>query len=88
MAEISAADEERDSASVLDTAEHRGEPFAAVRRGKTTARGQPLGSAAGRDVKTLLADTRLDPAWAEELAELRGLLEGASRSAGCAQAQA
>ena len=46
-----------------------------VRRGKAVARIEPLRRGTGRDVKELLSAARLDPARADELAELRTLLE-------------
>ena len=75
MAEISATDAARGFASVLDAVEHRGEQFTVVRRGKAVARIEPLGRGDGREVKELLSAARPDPAWADELAELRRLFE-------------
>ncbi|WP_423917001.1 type II toxin-antitoxin system Phd/YefM family antitoxin [Candidatus Poriferisodalis sp.] len=75
MTEISATEAARGFASVLDAVEHRGQQFTVVRRGKAIARIEPLGLGEGREVKELLSATRPDPAWADELADLRRLLE-------------
>ena len=75
MTEISATDAARGFASVLDAVEHRGEQFTVVRHGKAIARIEPLGRGEGRDVKELLSAMRPDSAWADELADMRRLLE-------------
>lgn len=75
MTEISATDAARGFASVLDAVEHRGEEFTVVRRGKAIARIEPLAHGEGREVKELLSAALPDPAWADELSDLRRLLE-------------
>lgn len=75
MTEISATDAARGFASVLDAVEHRGEQFTVVRHGRAIARIERLAHGEGREVKELLAAARPDPAWADELSDLRRLLE-------------
>ena len=75
MTEISATEAARGFASVLDAVEHHGEQFTVVRRGRAIARIEPLGHGEGREVKELLSASRQDAAWADELADMRRLLE-------------
>lgn len=71
---VSATEASRSFADLLDAVEHRGERFTIVRRGRPVASLGPTAGVTGADVKALLRRHRPDPAWAEELAELRGLL--------------
>ena len=72
---MSATDAARNFADLLDAVEHRGERFTIVRRGKAIAQLEPVGRGLGADAKDLLRRHRADPAWADDLAAVRGLLE-------------
>jgi prevent-host-death family protein len=78
--DISATDASRRFADLLDAVEHRGERFVIRRHGRVIARLEPARAASGAELKAYLARHRADPAWAGELAELRGLLEVEDRS--------
>jgi prevent-host-death family protein len=73
--EITATDASRRFSDLLDAVEHRGEHFAIVRRGKVIAHLEPVPTANGRDVKSLLRRHRSDPRWSQDLDELRRLVE-------------
>jgi len=75
MAEISATDAARNFAELLDAAEHRGEHFTILRRGKAVAHLQPVGRGGGAEVKAMLGRHRIDAGWTEDLGHLRDLLE-------------
>lgn len=75
MPDITATDAARHFADLLDGVEHRGEHYTIVRRGKAVAHLEPVASGRGTDVKSLLRRHRPDSAWAQELSDLRGLLE-------------
>ena len=75
MPDITATDAARRFADLLDGVEHRGEHYTIVRRGKAVAHLEPVAIGRGSDVKSLLLRHRPDPAWAEDLNDVRGLLE-------------
>ena len=75
MPDVSATDAARNFADLLDAIEHRGEHFTIVRRGKAIAQLEPMNRGLGVDVKALLRRHRPDAAWANQLDEVRSLLE-------------
>jgi antitoxin (DNA-binding transcriptional repressor) of toxin-antitoxin stability system len=75
MPDVSATDAARNFADLLDAIEHRGEHFTIVRRGKAIAHLEPMNRGLGVDVKALFRRHRPDAAWANELDEVRALLE-------------
>lgn len=75
MSEISATDAARNFADLLDAIEHRGEHFTIVRRGKVIAHLEPVSRGRGADVKRLLGEHRADPAWSDDLAAVREIVE-------------
>ncbi len=75
MPNITATDAARHFADLLDDVEHRGEHFTIVRRGKAVAHLEPIARGRGGDVKSLLRRHHPDGRWAEDLADVRGLLE-------------
>jgi prevent-host-death family protein len=79
MADISATDAARSFSDLLDGVEHRGESYTIVRRGKAVATLAPVGQGTGREVKALMAKLQADPAWIEDLAAMRSLLETDTR---------
>jgi prevent-host-death family protein len=74
MPEITATEASRSFADLLDAVEHRGETFVIVRRGKVIAQLEPARAATGARAKDVLRRHRIDPAWSEEVAELRSQL--------------
>ncbi|MEO8425060.1 MAG: type II toxin-antitoxin system prevent-host-death family antitoxin [Actinomycetota bacterium] len=80
MKDLSATDAARRFSDVLDAVEHRGESFAIVRRGHAVAQLVPVAASQGRDVKRFLLSHRADPAWREDLEDLRGGLVAEERS--------
>ena len=80
MPDVSATDAARNFADLLDAIEHRGEHFTIVRRGKAIAHLEPMNRGLGVDVKALLRRHRPDSAWANQLDEVRSLLEIEERS--------
>lgn len=74
MPEITATEASRSFADLLDAVEHRGETFVIVRRGKVIAQLEPARVAPGARAKDVLRRHRIDPAWSEEMAELRSQL--------------
>ena len=74
MPEITATEASRSFAGLLDAVEHRGETFVIVRRGKVIAQLEPAQVASGARAKDVLRRHRVDPAWSEEVAELRSQL--------------
>jgi prevent-host-death family protein len=74
MPEITATEASRSFADLLDAVEHRGETFVIVRRGKVIAQLEPAQVASGARAKDVLRRHRVDPAWSEEVAELRSQL--------------
>lgn len=75
MPDVSATDAARNFADLLDAIEHRGEHFTIVRRGKAIAHLEPMNRGLGVDVKALLRRHRPDAQWANQLDEVRSLLE-------------
>ncbi len=80
MPDVTATDAARNFADLLDAIEHRGEHFTIVRRGKAIAHLEPMHDGLGTDVKALLRRHRPDPKWANDLDEVRALLEIDNRS--------
>ena len=80
MPEVTATDAARNFADLLDAIEHRGEHFTIVRRGKAIAHLEPMSHGRGADVKNLLRRHHPDRGWANDLDELRELLEFEPRS--------
>ncbi len=70
MKEISATDAARGFSALLDAVEH-GETFVVTRGGKGVARIEPTIGVTGAAVKALLRRHRIDPAWRDELRDLR-----------------
>jgi antitoxin (DNA-binding transcriptional repressor) of toxin-antitoxin stability system len=75
MPEVSATDAARNFADILDAIEHRGEHYTIVRRGKAIAQLEPVSRGRGADVKAVLRHHHGDKDWAQDLAEMRQLLE-------------
>ena len=75
MPEVTATEASRSFASLLDGVEHRGERYTIVRRGRVVAHVEPVVAASGAQAKALLRRHRVDTAWADEVAELRGELK-------------
>jgi prevent-host-death family protein len=75
MPEVSATEAARKFADLLDRVEHQRETYTVVRRGHAVAEIHPIGSGSGAQVKAILRRHRRDTAWADELAEVRALLE-------------
>jgi antitoxin (DNA-binding transcriptional repressor) of toxin-antitoxin stability system len=73
--DVSATDAARNFADLLDAIEHRGEHFTIVRRGKAIAHLEPMNRGLGVDVKALMLRHRPDPQWANQLDEVRSLVE-------------
>lgn len=75
VTDVTATDAARNFADLLDAIEHRGEQFTIVRRGKAIAQLTPMHDGLGTDVKALLRRHRPDRTWANDLSDVRGLLE-------------
>jgi len=75
MPDISATEAARRFSEVLDSVEHDKSRYTIVRRGKAVAHLEPVSRGSGTDVKTVLRRHESDDDWANELAELRRLLE-------------
>ncbi len=75
MPDISATEAARRFSDVLDSVEHEKRHYTIVRRGKAVAHLEPVTSGRGSDVKAMLRRHGADKHWADELRELRGLLE-------------
>ena len=80
MPDISATEAARHFSDVLDSVEHEKRSYTIVRRGKAVAHLEPVTSGRGTDVKAMLRRHGADEHWAEELSELRGLIEIDDRS--------
>ena len=80
MPDVSATDAARSFADLLDAIEHRGEHFTIVRRGKAIAHLEPMYRGLGVDVKALYAAAGRTSTGANELDEVRSLLEIEERS--------
>jgi prevent-host-death family protein len=75
MPDISATEAARRFSDVLDSVEYEKRDYTIVRRGKAVAHLEPVSSGRGGDVKAMLRRHDSDPSWADELTELRGLIE-------------
>ncbi len=75
MPDVSATEAARGFSDLLDAVEHDGEQYTVIRRGKAVAHIEPIGRGRGVDAKATLRRHRPDPAWADQLAEVRELLE-------------
>ena len=75
MPEVSATHAARNFADLLDGVEHRSEHYTIVRRGKAIARLEPIPEASGAALKGLLGTVAPDEEWAQDLTEVRDLLE-------------
>ncbi len=71
---LTATEAARNFSDVLDSVEHDSETVVIERRGRPVATLSPASGAPGRAVRELLGAHRVDRAWPEELAELRGKL--------------
>jgi prevent-host-death family protein len=80
MSEITATEAARNFADLLDAVEHRGRTFTIMRRGRSIAHLQPVGSGRGRDVRAVLHRHRPDDDWRADLTALRQLVELDERS--------
>lgn len=80
MPDITATDAARNFASLLDRVEHGGERFTVVRRGRVVAQLEPAVRGRGADLKEVLRRHRPDPAWRDDLDDVRSLLEVEDRS--------
>ena len=78
VSEITATEAARSFADLLDAAEHRGERFTIVRRGKAIASLEPIKKGHGADVKALLRRHRPDSEWSQDLAAVRSDLDDPS----------
>jgi prevent-host-death family protein len=78
--DISATEAARNLSDVLDAVEHRHESFRVLRGGRAVARLVPTESASGSSAKELLRRHTPDPAWGEDLAEIRALLVAEDRA--------
>jgi prevent-host-death family protein len=77
--EISATEAARRFSEVLDAVEQQHRTFVVRRGGKVVATIGPAAHASGRALKSILRRHRLDPEWAQELAELRSGLTAENR---------
>ena len=75
MPEVTATEAARSFADLPDGVEHRGEEYVIVRRGKAIARLEPTSNRNGRALKKLLREMPPDPDWANDILEVRRLLE-------------
>lgn len=75
MSEVTATEAARKFADLLDAVEHDGERYTITRRGKAVAYIEPVTRGRGADTKALLRRHRPDARWADDLDEVRNLLE-------------
>jgi prevent-host-death family protein len=68
---VTATEAARRFSDVLDAVDNRRESFVVVRRGREVATISPAAPAGGKRLKEVLLEHRPDPAWAEELGEVR-----------------
>jgi len=78
--DVSATDAARRFSDLLDAVEQDGERFTIIRRGKAIAHVEPVTRGQGTAAKKLLRLHRPDSTWADELTNLRDLLEVQDRS--------
>lgn len=76
--QLSATDASRRFSEVLDDVERGGESYIVVRHGRAVATIGPAGGGTGKTLKEALRANRPDPAWADELRELREGIEPAA----------
>ena len=67
-------------ADLLDSVEHGGQRYTIMRRGKAVAQIEPVSRGRGSEVKRLLRQRRPDTHWAQELDQVRNLLEVEDRT--------
>jgi prevent-host-death family protein len=79
MADVTATEAARRFADLLDAVE-RGEQFTIIRRGRVVAHLEPVGRGRGASVKHVLRAHTADPAWANDIGELRRSLWVEERS--------
>ncbi len=79
MSEVTATEAARRFADLLDAVEHDGERYTITRRGKAVAHIEPVTQGRGADAKALIRRHRPDERWADDLDEVRDLLEVESR---------
>jgi prevent-host-death family protein len=79
MPEVTATKAARKFADLLDAVEHHGQRYTITRRGKAVAHIEPITRGRGTDAKALLRRHRPDVRWAQDLDEVRGLLEVENR---------
>ena len=75
MRSLTATEVARRFADVLDAVERNGETFLIVRRGRAVARLEPAVGGRGSDIKALLRRAPDDPAWLDEVREMRAALQ-------------
>lgn len=75
MSEVTATEAARRFADLLDAVEYRGERYTITRRGKVVACIEPVTRGRGTDAKALLRRHRPDARWADDLDEVRSMLE-------------
>ncbi len=80
MSEVTATEAARRFADLLDSVEHDGQSYTIIRHGKAVAQIEPVSRGRGADTKSLLRRHRPDKRWADELEEIRNLLEVDERS--------
>ena len=71
MRQVTATEAARRFSEMLDSVENGRESFVVIRRGRAVATVGPATGSTGRDLKDVLKRNRPDPAWANELRELR-----------------
>jgi prevent-host-death family protein len=75
MRRVTATEAARRFADVLDSVERDGETFLIVRRGRPVARLEPANAGRGSEIKALLRCVPDDPAWLDEVREMRAALQ-------------
>lgn len=80
MPDVTATDAARRFSDLLDAVEHSGEHFTVIRHGRAVAHIEPVPAGAGADLKAVLRSHRPDKGWADQLDEVRDLLEVEQRS--------
>ena len=75
MPEVTATEAARKFADLLDSVEHEGQRYTVTRRGKAVAHIEPVSLGGGADAKALFRRHDIDAGWADDLDEVRGLLE-------------
>ena len=75
MPDVTATDAARNFADLLDAIEHRHERYTIMRRGRAVAQLEPVSRGRGADLKELLRRHEVDTDWADDLTEVRDLLD-------------